>query len=432
MAHARNRSSGSISDASSNVVKWRVRVFVLAIALGAAPPTDAYSVLAHETVVDSAWDDVLVPLLRQRFPKTTAADLQRARAFAYGGSVIQDLGYYPFGNKLFTDLVHYVRSGDFVEALLREAKTLDELAFALGAVSHYASDNIGHPVAINKSVPMIYPKVREKFGDEVIYAEDPKRHVMVEFAFDVVQTATGAYLPDAHREHIGFELSLPVLERAFAATYGIGFKELFGDPDMAIGTFRYAVSQLIPEMTRVAWKHKEDDIRKLAPKVQQNAFVYSFTRRDYEQTYGTKYRSPGFFARFIGLLARVMPKVGPLAAMRFKVPTPEAEKLFAESFRATRERYRSLIVDARDGRVQLPNTDFDIGQAPRWGDNVIADRAHVELLEKLAEKNFAGIPPDLRRAMSQFFARIDGTHPDKKLRSKLPAVRALVTRLNQT
>ena len=395
-----------------------------------ARPVAAYSVLAHETVVDSAWDDVLVPLLRQRFPNTTTADLQRARAFAYGGSVIQDLGYYPFGNKLFTDLVHYVRSGDFVEALLREARTVDDLAFALGAVAHYASDNIGHPVAVNKSVPMIYPKLRAKYGDEVIYGEDPKRHVMVEFAFDVVQTATGAYLPDAHREHIGFELSLPVLERAFSATYGLGFKELFGDTDLAIGTFRYAVSQLIPEMTRVAWKHKQDEIRKLAPAVQQNAFIYAFTRRDYEQAYGTKYRSPGVFARFLGLVARVLPKVGPLSTMRFTVPTPDAQMLFAESFRETRTRYRALIADSRDGRVQLPNTDFDVGRAPRWGDNVVADRAYVALLEKLAERNFTPTPPELRRTLVQFFSKVDASQPDKRLRKKVGAIRTLVARLN--
>ena len=395
-----------------------------------ARPVAAYSVLAHETVVDSAWDDVLVPLLRQRFPNTTTADLQRARAFAYGGSVIQDLGYYPFGNKLFTDLVHYVRSGDFVEALLREARTVDDLAFALGAVAHYASDNIGHPVAVNKSVPMIYPKLRAKYGDEVIYGEDPKRHVMVEFAFDVVQTATGAYLPDAHREHIGFELSLPVLERAFSATYGLGFKELFGDTDLAIGTFRYAVSQLIPEMTRVAWKHKQDEIRRLAPAVQQNAFIYAFTRRDYEQAYGTNYRSPGVFARFLGLVARVLPKIGPLSAMRFTVPTPEAQMLFAESFRETRTRYRALLADSRDGRVQLPNTDFDVGRAPRWGDNVVADRAYVALLEKLAERNFTPTPPELRRTLVQFFSKVDASQPDKRLRKKVGAIRTLVARLN--
>ncbi len=269
--------------------------------------------------------------------------------------------------------------------------------------------------------PLIYPKLRAKFGDDVIYADDPKRHVMVEFAFDVVQTATGAYLPDAHRAHIGFELALPVLERAFAATYGIGFKELFGDLDMAIGTFRYAVSQLIPEMTRVAWKHKEDEIRKLAPTVQPSAFLYSFTRQDYERDYGTKYRRPGVFARFLGLVARVLPKIGPLSAMKFGVPTPEAERLFAASFRATRDRYRALIVDARDGSVQLPNTDFDVGQPPRWGDNLVADRAYVELLERLAERK---LHDDAGRTETHadpvLFARMEAPQPDRKLRKKVP------------
>jgi hypothetical protein len=411
---------------------WFAAPVLLSLILLVPRPVSAYSVLAHEAVVDSAWDDVLAPLLRQRFPRTTAAELQHARAFAYGGSVIQDLGYYPFGNKLFTDLVHYVRSGDFVEALLGEARTVDELAFALGALAHYASDNIGHPVAINKSVPIIYPKLRTKFGDEVIYAEDPKRHVMVEFAFDVVQTATGAYLPDAHREHVGFEVALPVLERAFAATYGIGFKDLFGDTDLAIGTFRYAVGQLIPEMTRVAWKHNQDKIRALAPTVQPNAFVFSFTRREYEQAYGTKYRRPGIVARFLGLVVRILPKVGPLSAMAFKVPTAGAERLFAESFRATRERYRALVADAKDGRVKLPNTDFDVGRPPGWADNAVADRAYVELLEKLADRSFTLMPPELKRALTQFFTPLDAPQPDKKLRKKVPSVRTLVAQLNQT
>ena len=407
----------------------RVAGLFLVLTLLVPRNSDAYSVLAHETVVDAAWDDLLVPLLRQRFPRATAPDLQRARAFAYGGSVIQDLGYYPFGNKLFTDLVHYVRSGDFVEALLREAQSVDELAFALGAVAHYASDNIGHPEAINKAIPIVYPKLRAKFGNDMIYAEDPKRHVMMEFAFDVVQTASGAYLPDAHRAHIGFELSLPVLERAFVATYGISFRDLFDDVDMAIGTFRYAVSQLIPEMTRVAWKHKEDDIRKLVPAVQPNAFLYSFTRQDYERAYGTQYRRPGFFAQFLGVMARILPKIGPLSAMRFRVPTPEAERLFAESFRDTRNRYRALIVDARDGRVQLPNTDFDIGRAPRWGENPVADRAYVELLETHAERRFTATPSALKRSMTQFFSTIERQQPDKKLRKRVPEIRALAARL---
>jgi hypothetical protein len=279
-------------------------------------------------------------------------------------------------------------------------------------------------------VPLIYPKVREKHGDTVIYADDPRRHVMVEFAFDVVQTAAGAYLPDAHRAHIGFEVATDVLERAFAATYGLSFKDLFGNDDLAIGTFRYAVSQTIPELTRVAWKKKQDEIRTVTPTVQQNAFIYSFTRQEYEQAYGTDYRSPGLLAKFIGLVVRIMPKVGPLSAMAFKVPTPETERLFADSFRTTRERYRTLVRDARDGRVELPNTDFDVGTAPRWGENALADRAYVSLLEKLADKNFATAPAALRRSLTQFFATMEGAHPDKKLKKKTPEIHALVARLN--
>jgi hypothetical protein len=405
---------------------------VLTIALIAASPRPvaAYSVLAHEAMVDALWDDLIAPLLQRRFPGTDPARLQHARAFAYGGSVIQDLGYYPFGNKLFTNLVHYVRSGDFVEALLREARDVDELAFAIGAVAHYASDNVGHPDGVNRSVPLVYPKLRQKFGDAVIYAQDPRRHVMVEFAFDVVQVATGAYLPDRFRSYIGFEVSTSVLERAFAATYSLELKDLFVNEDLAIGTFRYAVSRTIPEMTRVAWKDKEDEIRKLVPSVQRNAFVYSFTRHDYERVYGSDYRRPGVFARLVGFLVKVLPKVGPLSALAFRVPTPEAERLFADSFRGARERYRAIVVDARDGRVQLANTDFDVGQPGRAGGNPIADETYAELLDTLATRNFTGVPPQLRQDIADYFMNLDAAvGTSKKLRKQASTIRAQLARL---
>ena len=405
---------------------------VLTVALIAAStrPAAAYSVLAHEAMVDAVWDDLITPLLRQRFPGTDEARLQHARAFAYGGSVIQDLGYYPFGNKLFTNLVHYVRSGDFVEALFREARDVDELAFAIGALAHYASDNVGHPDGVNRSLPLIYPKLRQKFGDAVIYAQDPRRHVMVEFAFDVVQVATGAYLPDRFRSYIGFEVSTSALERAFAATYGIDLKDLFVNEDLAIGTFRYAVSRTIPEMTRVAWKSKQDEIRALAPSVQPNAFVYTFTRRDYEQAYGSGYRKPGLFARLIGFLVKVLPKVGPLSALAFKVPTPEAERLFADSFRGSRDRYRAMVIDARDGRVQLANTDFDVGRPGRVGANAVADETYIQLLETLAMRNFTGVPPELRRDIVNYFMNLDtAVGANKKLRKQAATVRPQLARL---
>jgi len=154
----------------------------VAIIMVTANPLSAYSVLSHEATIDVTWDKLLEPLLKQRFPRASAEDLARARSFAYGGSVIQDLGYYPFGNKFFSNLVHYVRSGDFVEALLRDARDVDEFAFALGALAHYANDTSGHPEAINVTVPIVYPKLQQKYGDVVTYAQAPREHVIVEFS----------------------------------------------------------------------------------------------------------------------------------------------------------------------------------------------------------------------------------------------------------
>jgi hypothetical protein len=385
---------------------------------------DAYSVLAHEAMVDALWDGSIAPLLRVRYPRVNADDLAKARAFAYGGSVIQDLGYYPFGSRLFTNLVHYVRSGDFAEALLREARDVNEFAFALGALAHYSSDNAGHPLAVNRAVPLIYPKLRAKYGPDVTYVEDPRRHVMVEFAFDVVQVAGGAYLPDAYRSFIGFEVAKPVLERAFTDTYALELDDLFTNVDLAIGTYRYAVSRTIPEMTRVAWEDKQDEIRKAAPQVNRQAFIYAFTRQQYEQAFGTTYRKPGAFARFLGVLFKILPKIGPLAPLAFRAPTPEAERLFTDSFRTARDRYRTLLTDARDARVQLPNTDFDTGRPATWGEYSLADETYLDLLNKLRGRSATTLPAALRTDLVRFFETARSAAPkDKNERKRLAKAR---------
>src|SRR5688572_30323036 len=242
----RSAEPGTAFDGSLLMTRRRPRLATAALiaALLAFPPdAAAYSVLAHEALIDQVWEDHLAPILRQKFPGTSTEALREARAFAYGGSVIQDLGYYPFGSRFFTNLVHYVRSGDFVEAMVRDSQTLDEYAFALGALAHYASDNAGHPIAVNRAVPLMYPKVRAKYGDQVTYAQDPKRHIMVEFSFDVAQVASGGYAAEAYRRFIGFEVSKPLLERAFKNTYGLELGDLFLDVDLAIGTYRFAVSK---------------------------------------------------------------------------------------------------------------------------------------------------------------------------------------------
>ena len=224
---------------------------VLAVIVAASVPLAAYSVLTHEQVIDLVWHDQLRPLLLQRFPAATPDDLRHAHAFAYGGSLVQDMGYYPFGEKYFSNLLHYVRTGDFVANLLRDASDVNEYAFALGALAHYSSDNTGHPM-INQVTAIEFPKLRTKFGNEVTYAENPKAHIQTEFGFDMVQVAKNRYTSDSYHDFIGFEIAQPLLERAFEETYGLKLKEVLGDEDLSIGSFRRAVSKFIPAMTKAA------------------------------------------------------------------------------------------------------------------------------------------------------------------------------------
>ena len=382
----------------------RLTLAIVAALFIAAPPARAYSVLAHEANVDALWDRGIEPLLLQRFPHTTRRQLIEARAFAYGGSVIQDIGYYPFGSHFFSNLMHYARSGDFVQALVADATTVDEFAFALGALAHYTADNTGHPEAVNRAVPMAYPKLRKKFGDRVTYAEAPANHVIVEFSFDVVQAAAGAYLSEAYHGFVGFQVATDLLERAFRDVYGLEVKEVLGDEDLALSTYRYSVSQLIPEITRTAWKTKKDEIQRLVPKVDENAFVYSFTKAQYQREFGSGYRTPGVFARILAFLYRLLPKIGPLRPLSFKTPTPQAERLFSDSFRDTRARYARALEDLRERKLQLANTDFDTGRPSRVGEYELADKTYRELVKRLKKKHWDGASPALRADIDRFYA----------------------------
>jgi hypothetical protein len=392
---------------------------VVAVILVTASPLSAYSVLSHEATIDVTWDKVLEPLLKQRFPRASADDLLRARSFAYGGSVIQDLGYYPFGNKFFSNLVHYVRSGDFVEALLRDARDVDEFAFALGALAHYANDTSGHPEAINVTVPIVYPKLQRKYGDVVTYAQAPHQHVIVEFSFDIVHAVGGAFLPDTYKRFIGFRVATPLLERAVRETYGLEMRDLFGDLDRSISTYRYAVSQIIPTLTAAAWRDKHDEIVKLTPAIDRNAFVFSYPRAAYEQDYGREYQRPGFFARVLGVLYRILPKIGPLKPLSFKAPTPEAAELFARSFRDATARFRTEVNDLKDRQFEIANANFDTGRPSRFGDYSLADDTYGELLAQLSDQKFQGMPVALTRNIVAFYG--DGPGPsvqDKKVRKR--------------
>ena len=370
-------------------------------------PAPAYSVLSHEAMIDAAWDSTIKPLLLARFPQTPETALMEARAFAYGGSVIHDLGYYPFGSRFFSNLLHYVRAGDFVESLIRNANGVNEYAFAIGALAHYAADNTGHPVATNRAVPIMYPKLRAKFGDEVDYDEAPKQHIIVEFSFDVLHVAAGAYAPEAFHRFIGFQVAEPLIERALFETYGLEMGPLFLDRSLAIGTFRHAVGKTIPQITKAAWKHRREEIEKLVPHVTRQSFVFNLSRRQYEQRFGRDYAKPKGFAKVLSVLYHLVPKIGPFRALAFKVPAPEAEQLFLDSFAAAKRRYGQSLTALRERALQLPNVNFDVGRTTSLGEYPLADETYEELLDKLSKSEAGEVSAALRADLFRHFGAVD-------------------------
>jgi hypothetical protein len=397
---------------------FSLRVFgiIITLVLSLCWPSDVsgYAVLAHEAIIDSVWDTNIRPLLLTRFPGSTAAEIKEAHGYAYGGAIIQDMGYYPHGSFFFSDLAHYVRSGDFVLALLRDAKDLNGYAFALGALAHYAADNNGHPMATNRAVPLLYPKLKKKYGDSVTYEQDKLAHVKTEFGFDVLEVARGRYAPDSYHDFIGFGVSASLLEQAFQETYSLDLKSVLSDEDKVLGSYRHAVSQLLPKATRIAWILKKDEIMRDQPGMTKKKFLYNLSRASYKKVWGINYQRPTFGERFLAFLARILPKTGPLKVLRLKTPTPETERMFEVSFNATLDRYRQLLSQVGTGKPDLPNENFDTGEITGPGKYRLNDETHAKLLDALAKQNFSGASPEVRAELLEFFGHPDAPYSLKR------------------
>ena len=386
---------------------------LLLVVLLMTPTSPAYSVLTHEQIVDLLWQDRIQPLLLRRYPNATPDDLKKAHAFAYGGSLIQDMGYYPFGNRYFSDLLHCVRSGDFVMNLIQESTDLNEYAFAMGALAHYSSDNSGHPT-INKVVGIEFPRLRKKYGEAVTYADDPKAHIRTEFGFDMVQVAKNRYTSDRYHDFIGFKIAKPLLERAFQKTYGIPLQDVVHNEDLAIGTFRRSVSKIVPEMTRVALVARRDEIVADTPNFHEKKFLYYLSRTDYEREWGTEYRKPGFGIRVLAVFLKIVPKVGPFSALAFKIPTTKTEDMYIASVDSTVEQYHRLLDETRVEDLRLPNRDCDTGREARAGEYVLTDKAYARLLDALAQKNFASLTGDLKDNILHFYSDLNAPFATKR------------------
>jgi hypothetical protein len=364
-------------------------------------PLSGYSVLSHEELIDMAWDSDIRPVLLTRFPSATADDLKQAHAYAYGGSVIQDLGYYPFGSHEFTNLLHYVRTGDFVAGMIRDAKDVNELAFALGALSHYVADVWGHP-AVNAGVAIEYPKLRARYGNSITYEENPEAHLKTEFSFDVVQVAKRRYFSKQYHDFIGFEVSQSLIDRAFQGTYGIATQDFLRNQDISIESYRFAISRVIPEMTQVALASRSQQIEEKNDSAKRE-FLYHLSRADYQKDFGAKYRRPGCFARVLAFLLKLVPKFGPLKALAYKDPTPQTEDLYFKSMDNVVNEYHKLVHQTGAGDLHIPNRNLDTGDPTVAGKYRLADQAYDDLVRRLARDHFSHVGPVLKKNILEYF-----------------------------
>jgi hypothetical protein len=406
------------SISSGAIIKgWRLLstriVASLLVVLMCGGALSAYSVLTHEEIVDLLWTDEIRPLLLKRYPGLSEDQIKEAHAYAYGGAVIQDLGYYPFGSTEFSNLVHYVRSGDFVRELLIESQDVNEYAFALGALAHYASDIAGHP-AVNQAVAIEYPKLRAKFGTSVKYAQDKAAHLKTEFGFDMVQVAKNRYASQQYHDFIGFKVSKSLLERVFPVVYGVELKDVLTHEDLAIGSYRYSVSRMIPEMTQVALQTHKKDMMREQPDFAKQKFLYRLSRSDYEKDWGKDYVKPGFGTRVLSTLLRYMPKIGPFKALAFNNPTPQTEDLYFKSINTTVDQYRAFLEAERADTLVLPDCDLDSGKLTKAAEYSLTDETYAKLLAQLSERKFDQTPPELRANILSFYGDLSAPIETKK------------------
>ena len=388
----------------------------------------AYSVLTHEEIVDLLWADEIRPLILKRYPGLSEEQIKEAHAYAYGGAVIQDLGYYPFGSVEFSNLVHYVRTGDFVRELLAQSNDADEYAFALGALSHYASDIAGHP-AVNHAVAIEYPKLRAKFGTSVRYAQDKTAHLKTEFGFDTVQVAKNRYASQQYHDFIGFQVSKSLLERVFPIVYGLELKDVLPREDLAIGSYRYSVSRLIPEMTQVALQTHKKDLMRETPNFAKQKFLYRLSRSNYEKEWGKDYVKPGLGTRILSTLLRYMPKIGPFKGLAFKSPTPQTEDLYIKSINTTVDQYRAFLEEVRTDTLVLPNCDLDSGNPTKVAEYSLTDETYAKLLGQLAKSKFDLTTPELRDNILQFYSGISASIQTKDDEVRSASLLALLDQL---
>ncbi len=417
---------------------------VLLLTVFAGGRANAYTLLTHEELIDLNWQYSIVPLLLSRYPDLTPAELEEARAYAYGGCVIQDMGYYPFGDKSFSNLTHYVRSGDFVVNLFRNAHNADELAFAVGALSHYVGDAIGHSEATNLSVPVEFPKLHAKYGDEVSYAEGEHQHVQTEFAFDIDQIAHHRMAPVRFLCHIGLKVPVNQLALAYYQTYGLSDEFSPRRRRFNVREYRFMVHTFFPRVayaiTLLHRRHEPAEPETPDAEAIDKEVAVVAAENDW-QKYG---RHAGIGTYMLAGFLFILPKFGPLKLIDVKGPTPATEAAYLHSVvvstaimhrmlarftppaaahtptagagdpvstnqspQAIREVMTTdpnTLLLSRDPLHPLPNRDLDTGRVVEPGGDSLTDRTYANLLHRLTRRPARPIPPGIKQDIHAYYA----------------------------
>ena len=366
-----------------------------------------YSFLSHQNLIDVAWKQSILPVLRERFPSSTKAQLREARAYAYGGATIQDMGYYPFGHEFFSDLTHYVRAGDFVTNLLLNARTLDEYAFALGALAHYVGDNNGHEYATNLSTPVEFPKLEKKFGPVVTYDQAPHAHIRTEFAYDVDQLSHGRFAPPGYLHSVGFKVPRASLERAFVETYGVPLRSVLGRPRPAIKGYQSSVEHLLPRVAEAEVLIHPKDFPPDQNTPEFRAFLARQHQSDSENGWQKHGRKLDFQTHALAFLIRITPKIGPGSVLSIRGPNAKTERWYIASMNRSIAAYEKYLRElAKDPRkpLYLPNRDLDTGNPVRPGNYALTDQTYARLLGKLTHNPKRPIPASLKKNVLAYYS----------------------------
>jgi hypothetical protein len=230
----------------------------------------------------------------------------------------------------------------------------------------------------------------------------------------MVQVAKNRYASQQYHDFIGFQVSKPLLERTFPIVYGLELKDVLAHEDLAIGSYRFAVSSMIPQMTQVALRTHKKDMMKETPTFAKQKFLYRLTRSDYEKEWGKDYTKADFGTRFWSVVLHYMPKVGPFKALAFNNPTTQTEEMYFKSINTTVDQYRAYLHQVRAKSLDLANCDFDTGKVTVAAEYSLTDDSYAKLLDQLAKRKFDLTSASLRDNIMQFYSDLSAPIETKK------------------